>query len=290
MNRLPRPEIDDHAALQLLADNDRLKSFPLLRDAAQAIAAGYDQYIAVAGDALQVNHVPLDEEVEAHLRGHYASPPSALAHISDLRLDAEQRVCPMCGSMHRGTLEHLLPKEDYAVFSIFSQNLVPACKCNIRRGRTLVGDGEGERILHPYFDDCLADRLLAARFDDLAMLPHITLRILVGPEHPQHSAIAFHIREVVSTSAILKYIKDKWVHLCQKPKRVVRALGALPANVGHLREILEEELQLMDETHGGKNNWDSVFVAGLLDIDVSLWLFERLTEPTRLPNGPLVDV
>ncbi|MGV0127823.1 hypothetical protein [Burkholderia gladioli] len=290
MNKLPRPDVDDGAALRRLADNDRLNSFPHLRVVVQSINEGYEQYVAVGGDAFHVHHIPLSEQVEGYLKGHYASPPSVLDYIKALRLDAEQRVCPMCGSMHRGTLDHLLPKENYAAFAVFSQNLIPACKCNVRRGQTVVGEGEGERILHPYFDDCLADRLIAARFEDLSMVPHIELRVLLGPEHPRYRAIAFHVQNVVLTSAILEYIKDRWVQLCRKPKLAVRALGAVPASVEHLREILEEELALTDETHGGKNNWNSVFVAGLLDADVSLWLFERMSAQGWLQNGPLVDV
>ncbi|WP_124597704.1 hypothetical protein [Burkholderia sp. Bp8963] len=290
MNKLPRPEVDDAAALQLLAENERLSSFPHLRAAVQSINDGYEQYIAVRGDAFHVHHVPLNAEVGGYLKKHYASPPAVLDYITTLRLDAEQRVCPMCGSMHRGTLDHLLPKENYAAFSIFSQNLIPACKCNVRRGQTVIGAGQGERILHPYFDDCLAERLIAARFEDLAMVPRISLRILLEREHPRYSAVAFHVEKIVSTSAILEYVKDKWVQLCQKPKLAVRALGAVPASVERLREILTEELSLTDESHGGQNNWNSVFVAGLLDTDVSLWLFERLNAPERLQDGPLVEV
>lgn len=71
--------------------------------------------------------------------------------------------CPMCGSLHSGTLDHIFPQSDYPEFAVFSRNLVPACKCNSKRQNDLLGDGQGERILHPYYDVCLGERLLSAR-------------------------------------------------------------------------------------------------------------------------------
>ncbi|WP_175046933.1 hypothetical protein [Burkholderia lata] len=288
MNKLPRPAIDDIAALQRLASNRRAHSFPKLQRVVQVITHGYAQYLAEEGDARHINRVELDEEVEGYLRAHYKNPPSALAYITALRHEAEQRACPMCGSMHRGTLDHLLPKEDYAVFAVFSQNLVPACKCNSKRGRTVVGVAAGERILHPYFDNCLQDRLIVSHFDDLGLVPSVNLRILADEKHPRYLAIAFHVRHIVSNSAIRKYLSDKWVHLCQLPELAVRALGVVPENVDELRQLLERELELTDRAHGGKNNWNSVFVAGLLDAHVLLWLFERLAAPGRGPKDPLL--
>jgi len=55
-----------------------------------------------------------------------------------------------------------------------------------------------------------------------------------------------------------------------------------------LRQSLEEELDMLDDQHRGKNTWNSTFVAGLLERDVLLWLFWQMYTPGRLPNGPLV--
>lgn len=288
MNKLPRPDIDDTAALQLLANNRRAQSYPHLLGAAPNVIAGYEQYRVAEGNALRVAPVGLSAEVEGYLKSHYAHPPAALAHITALRQDAEQRVCPMCGSMHRGTLDHLLPKQDYAAFSVFSLNLIPACKCNSKRGRNVTGPAAGERVLHPYFDECLANRLVVARFEDLGLVPRVSLRTLVDAAHPDYTAIEFHVREIVLNSAILKYLTDKWVHLCQLPELAVRALSDIPESAEALRRLLERELELTDRTHSGRNNWNSVFVAGLLEADVLAWLFEHLTAPGRGADDPLL--
>jgi len=50
-------------------------------------------------------------------------------------------------------------KTDFPAFAIFGRNLVPACKCNSKRSTLLIGPNPGERILHPYYDDVLGERL-----------------------------------------------------------------------------------------------------------------------------------
>ncbi|AMV48515.1 hypothetical protein ATN79_48610 [Paraburkholderia caribensis] len=287
---MPLPEVDDINAIRSVADNHRLRSFPHLKPIVNDLHAGYVQYRLVGGDAETIVPMALEEAVRGFLRGHYDSPPAALSFILRMRNEDQQRICPMCGSKHRYTLDHLLPKEDYPEFAIYSANLVPACKCNTDRGQTVRGNAAGERVLHPYFDECMSGRLIAARFDNLGLIPRISLRILLDPRHRDYAAVTFHVRTVVEKGAILGRIKDCWVDLCRLPKLKIRALEQIPQSVVRLREILEHELAMVDEENRGKNSWDSAFIAGLLDVDVTQWLFERLTAPGRTPNDPLTTI
>jgi hypothetical protein len=290
MNKLPLPDVDDLNAIRSVADNRRLQSFPHLQPVVNNLHVAYVHYRFAGGNAEAIAPVVLDEAVQDYLRGHYSNPPAALSFIARMRSEGRQRICPMCGSQHRHTLDHLLPKEDYPEFAIFSANLVPACKCNTDRGQTVKGDAAGERVLHPYFDECMSRRLIAARFEDLGPIPRINLRILLDPGHPDYAAVAFHVRTVVQKSAILERIKDCWVDLCRLPRLKIRALERIPSSVPRLRLILERELDMVDEENRGKNSWDSAFVAGLLDPDVIRWLFERLTAPGRTPDDPLTSL
>ncbi|WP_322033226.1 hypothetical protein [Paraburkholderia sp. J76] len=288
MNKLTPPDIDDAAAFTALANNRRVDSFPRLQGSVPAITEGYIQYRAAGGNGFAVQAVQLDAEVGPLLRAHYRKPPGVLKYITDMRRESEHWVCPMCGSLHSGQLDHLLPKEDYAAFAVFSLNLVPACKCNTRRGRALLGNAPGERILHPYFDECLSERLIAARFDDLGLVPRVSLQLCVPQEHVQYEAIAFHKRRIVERTAILRYFADGWSNLCRRPRLAIRALAVVPASSEQLRTTLLEEVGLLDEEHGGKNNWNSAFVTGLLDPHVVDWLYARLAAPGRAADGPLV--
>lgn len=288
MNKVPAPTFDDAAALQALANNRRVGSYPHLQIAVLAIQQGYSQYGTAGGDAFSVQKVAVSDDVRTYLKGHYKDPPRDLEYITELRSASEHLCCPMCGSMHSGTLDHMLPKNTYGEFAVFSLNLVPACKCNSKRQETLTGANPGERVLHPYFDNCLSERLIAACFEDLGLAPRIGLRLVVPSHHSHFNAIRFHVRSIVERTAIKNYLIRSWSNLCRKPGLIVRALARNPASVLELKATLAEELSLLDDQHGSKNNWASVFVAGLLDDEVCNWLFQQLNAPGRAPDAPLI--
>lgn len=288
MNRIPCPTINDQVALQELADNERVGSYPHLRDEVADLLQGYAQYEAAGGNAFAVAQVNVRPVVKEYLKAHYRDPPRALRYITTMREEAEHRTCPMCGSFHRGTLDHLLPQISHGAFAVFSRNLVPACKCNSKRSDVLMGPNEGERILHPYFDDCLAERLIAARFEDLGPVPKVGLRLCVDSTHPDYAAIAFHFRSIVERTAITGYLRDRWADLFRKPSLVVRDLKRNPPTIDALKHVLEEELELLDDAHQGKNNWNSIFIAGLLEPEAMNWLFQQFNAPGRLPDAPLI--
>ncbi|MDP1685380.1 hypothetical protein [Hydrogenophaga sp.] len=288
MNKLPTPNVNDFGAFTSLSNNPKLASFPQLQSLVGTVQASYAQYMAVNGDPALVLNPPISAAEAKLLKAHYKDPPGDLAHIKEIRDSAEHLVCPMCGSMHCGTLDHYLPKNGYPVFSVFSKNLVPACKCNSKRKETLLGANPGERVLHPYFDYCLGERLVSARFEDLGEVPRVSLVQIAPNTHSHHAAIDFHVQTIVQRSAICKYIADRWSSLYRKPSLVVRAFEKNVQTQVAVRSLLEKELASLDDLHKSKNNWNSVFVSGLLDPTVLAWLAVRLSMPGRIPDSPLV--
>jgi len=290
MNRLDLPDFfDDNTALDALSVNRRLKSYPHLQQHVHTIKAAYQQYIAVRGDATMVNNVPLPAEINGYLRSLYASPPADIAYINDIREDSDADCCPMCGSFHSGTLDHLLPKMEYPVFAVFVRNLVPACKCNSKRSVLTIGPNAGERVLHPYFDDILRERLVKARFEDLGAVPKITLEVFLDVGDPNLAAVRFHMQNVVMRTSILRYIRKSWMNTLRRPNLTAADLRHAPATRQQLAEILTDELDRQDDVHGSKNNWRSVFIAGLLDDHVLDWMFAAFQRPGWQPNGPLFE-
>lgn len=287
MNKVQLPTYDDSAAFDSLSKNTRLKSYPRLQPLVGTVQASYTQYLAVNGDPTLVQNQPISAAAATFLKEHYAKPPVDLAHITDMRESTEHLVCPMCGSTHSGTLDHYLPKTGFPIFSVFAKNLVPACKCNSKRKETLLGANPGERLLHPYFDDCLGERLASARFEDLGAVPRVSLVLMVSNAHPNYSAISFHVRSIVQRSAVVKYLADRWSSLFRKPSLVVRAFAENIGTQAEIQDLLEEERAALDDLHRGKNNWNSIFVSGLLDPTLLAWLAKRLSMPGRAPDGPL---
>ena len=287
MNKIQLPPYDDAAAFVRLSNNALLGSYPQLQPLVGTVQAGYAQYLAVNGDPTLVLNPPISAASATFLKKHYAKPPADLAHVTEMRDSTEHLLCPMCGSMHSGTLDHYLPKNGFPIFAVFSKNLVPACKCNSKRKETLLGANPGERVLHPYFDDCLGERLVSARFEDLGEVPKVSLILLIPDTHPHHSAISFHVRSIVQRSAVKKYLADRWSSLFRKPSLVVRAFRKNISTQPEVEAVLEEERVALDELHKGKNNWNSIFVSGLLDPVVLAWLTGTLSMPGRAPDSPL---
>lgn len=289
MNRLDPPDFfNDDAALDALSLNNLLKSYPHLQQHVPAIKAGYAQYIAANGNVSAINKVALPGPIEGYLKDLYGSPSGDIAHIGEIREESDPDCCPMCGSFHSGTLDHVMPKAQYASFAIFGRNLVPACKCNTKRTSNIIGAGAGERILHPYFDDILRERLIAAHFEDLGPVPRVTLRILLDANSPHYAAVCFHINNVVKRTSILRHMSKSWKKMLRHPSVAAAELRHDPTSPAALREILEFELSRQDNTHGGRNNWQSVFIAGLLEVHVLDWLFAAFGRPGRGPDAPLL--
>ncbi|MBK8285919.1 MAG: hypothetical protein IPK97_14175 [Ahniella sp.] len=287
MNKLQLPAYDDSAAFVDLSKNAKVGSYPHLQPFVAKVKASYAQYIAVNGEPTLVQNLAISQVAVRFLEGHYESPPNDLAHIATMRDRSEHLVCPMCGSMHSGTLDHYLPRKDFPIFVVFSKNLVPACKCNVRRNRTLLGPNPGERVLHPYFDACLSERLVSARFEDLGTIPKVSLGLMISNAHPHYSAIDFHVRSIVQKSAVVKYLADRWSAMFRKPSLVVRAFEKNMRTQSEVKSLLERERDFLDDLHKGKNNWNSIFVSGLLDPIVLSWLAEKLSMHGRVQDSPL---
>ena len=289
MNRIDRPNFfDDHVNLLALSNNNRLDSYPQLRDHVGLIRQAYTAYVAANGNARVIAKVDLPDPIPDLLRNHYGSPPKDIAYIGEIRRRSGIRTCPMCGSMRGGTLDHLLPKEDYPVFSIFGLNLVPGCNCNTLRARVLTGPGLGERILHPYFDDVLGGRLLAAQIDNLGPVPSISLRLLLDPAHPDFAAVNFHFEKLIKRTQLVDYLVSQWAKLVARPKGFTTQFRRDPVSRAELVEILEAELERIDDHHESLNSWDSIFAVGLLDEAVVDWLFSKFSAPGRAAGEPLV--
>jgi hypothetical protein len=286
MKRLVAPQHDDAGGFEALANNDRVGSFPRFRPIVADIQESYVQY-AQAG-AHGVDPLYLSQELSDLLKGHFRSPPKDVAYIRSMRAESRHRTCPMCGSFHSGTLDHYLPQHDFPEFSLFSRNLVPACVCNSYRRNLLEGQGPGERVLHPYYDDCLTDRLVRAKFEDPGEVPRVSVVLTVPDSHPNYAAIAFHCREILQKTGVCGHLRDEWSKLLRRPSL---AVGALVEPINHhdeLRQLLELELDRQDDSHGSRNNWQSMFIAGLLDPPILRWLFAQLTRPGRYPDEPLI--
>jgi hypothetical protein len=172
----------------------------------------------------------------------------------------------MCGSPKITSVDHILPKELYPEFSIYSKNLVPACDCNIKRKTTLMNRVNGVRVLHPYFDDCLSVRQLSCSISIYVhgSVPEIKIEY-VDPNHPLITSLQFHYENIVKKSGIIGWLESQWDSLMNLPESVIQTFPSMVMTDQEMNVHLQRALRLNDISYGTPNNWYSIFIHGVLN-------------------------
>lgn len=268
--------VDDIAHTTALSENASLHrtSYPHLRARLHEILDRYEFYSGSGGNALTIESLGLTDPLKMGLKKNYSKPPASLSYLAEIR-GSSRRVCPMCGSLKPYSLDHILPKDDYAEYAIFSRNLVPACDCNSKRGATSADRFSMVRVLHPYYDDCLFARLLSCNISPQPDFPMVDIDIAyVDPGHPLAESIKFHAHSIVLPSGIIEWLSGQWASAVDSPAAVLQTLPH--SKVGSSRRMrlaLEDALVRHDTRLGTPNNWESIFVHGLLASPAAMeWL------------------
>ncbi len=220
----------------------------------------------------------------------HSEPPLALAFIDVERQKKGHKNCPLCGSLHSGTVDHQIPRTLHPAFSIFSRNLVRACKCNSIKNDAISGILQVQRILHPYFDDCMAKRLVRAEIRDYGPAPKISLQILMDRLDPDFPAVEYHVNRIVDRTQVKEFLHDRWAKLIRKPTNLVPMLSNTFATKNELVGIINDQCCRTDDVNESLNNWESIFLSGLLEEQTLNRLFLQLTAPGYVAGSSLAWV
>lgn len=266
MKKINPPYFDDNVELDTLSLNTRLGSHPELLANLGIIKNQYQNYLNHLGNPWSINTCALSDKLQKALKTHYESPPvNRLDFLDQYRRDLSPNICPMCGGFGTGTLDHYLPKDNYAEFSVFSKNLIPACSCNSLRGTVVKGDVTPKRVIHPYFDNFLDQQLYQAIFDGSYETPSISV-VVIDPRHAQADILQFHLDSVILTNHIINWMEKAWGDLCRRPHDLLDVV--LPdgnVNEGQLKSSIEKYLKAKNTEYETPNNWWSIFYCGLLN-------------------------
>lgn len=286
MRYIPLPHVDDQNILTLIANNATLASYPMLRNRLRRLLARYEAYVRAGGNPWDLTVLPqstLAEELKTALRNHYDSPPVLLDFLETVRHRGSPDVCPMCGSLKSGTLDHVFPKSKYPELSIFSRNLVPACDCNTKRGDRFKGSRRYQRVLHPYFDAELTRRLIRAAITqslDGFVKPRIDLAICVRSSNRIYSAVKFHLENVLQRTDIIPYLEGFWLKILRNPEDYLR-LPKGRFTQGEFDGAVTRQLESLDRRRSTPNNWESMLFAGLAVNPTAKRFLKRLVEDIR---------
>jgi 5-methylcytosine-specific restriction endonuclease McrA len=199
----------------------------------------------------------LSNQLASDFEHYYSRPVSGFEYIKKIRDELSPTVCPMCGSLSSGTIDHILPRALYPELSLFSLNLVPACGCNSRR----IND-VNVAPLHPYFDDDLNRQLVTCHISGRYDRPVIDVVAANGLEPDLTVRVRGHIKNVLKRNKIDIYLDKTWFRMVSAPQVW---LGLLEQRgVDDVETALRRMSITWCQQTGTENNWVSILCCGML--------------------------
>lgn len=265
MKYLGPPEHDDYNTIRLIAMSKIVNSYPMLHEVLGEVEQQYHDYVLARGNAWHVKDpLNLSEKLSKALRMHYQTKPEDLGIIDTIRDEVSPDVCPMCGSPKPGQVDHVAPKETYPEYSFYTRNLVPACDCNGFKRLSFKGEQEGERVLHPYYDEVMKNRLVFVRFSSNFDSPEVELEVCAL--YRTDLAVNYHIDKILRKTKLLYWASAKWAAIRRNPESLFSALITFPGVVTEqiVRYAINVRIESEDVEHGTPNNWLSMVFYGVL--------------------------
>lgn len=288
MKKLTPYVIDDLQILKDLSKKNSCASSPYLAHEFLIMKQQYETFNRNNGIPWLCSSAGIQDILAEKLEYHYEkqSPKVTFEFIKKIRKELSPKTCPMCGSMGVSTVDHYLPRADFPEWTIFSKNLVPACDCNSRRSTTVCGSQPNERVLHPYFDDALENRLMSCHIWGDFQSPNFDIIALAAPNvHPD--MVEFHLNEIVRKSNIINWLKDTWDGMRAVPSDVIENMeDDETVTSAQLIVKLNKLLGKYDRRYKTKNNWSSVFIHGILQNQNAIdWI---VNQQNGIINGTIV--
>lgn len=281
MKKLPIPNYDDNKNAREASKNSRMSSFPYLENELDVIIQAYDDYQRCSGNVITTPKSVISRELQDGLKAHYKSEADCFSFIGVLR-NSSRRVCPMCGSLGTGTLDHLFPQKHFPEFAVFSKNLVPACDCNSKRKDAYTGVSEANntpvRVLHPYYDDFLSTRQITFSITPEPEYPIVKFSLVyLNENEPYFPSVKYHVEKVVLPSGIIKEMGDMWASLSEYPCDKIQTLPEFEIiDNDTLSSCLASALRRHDRQKSTENNWESIFIHSIINNQQAQnWIVEK---------------
>jgi hypothetical protein len=267
MQVITRIVVDDEKKLRDASLNTGRKYYKELQNVLEPVLGAYAQYNANNGCAYFIKPLPNLNKAEKHaLKLLYSTSANEYEFLSVLRESGKKISCPVCGSLAGATLDHYLPKSVYPEYSVYSWNLVPACfDCNTHHNDVCAGAGVNERMIHPYYDGFVAQRLLSVEIE----APYWAAKLRLVPINVNGAAkdvCTWHIENVINKTSALERIIAMWGNIT-RDKSSARAFFGRHEKIRNLKKSVKKKLLEQDLLLGAQNNWESALFHGIFSND-----------------------
>ena len=277
MQKIQRHVVDDRQCLRDAAANTTIKRKyqKQLQNKLVDVLNAYNDYDMHEGNPHALMPVKMNK-VEAHaLKLLYGTELGEYVFLDALRTAGKSKLCPVCGSQSGATLDHYLPKTTYPEYSAYSWNLIPACfDCNTHHSDTCSGTAPNERMIHPYYDKFVDQRILSVDITSPYWGAKVSF-VPFGVKGADRDICAWHIENVINKTSGPARIGDIWGNIVRDKISVQEVFGKHKDLPG-LRGAVKSAMLSSDVMFGGKNNWQSALLHGIQkNRSVLNWMLNR---------------
>lgn len=205
---------------------------------------------------------------------HYENPKKFSDFIDKFRHDSRSGFCYMCGALSAGTLDHLLPKDEYPDFSFFSKNLIPSCECNQNKKKNISSG------LNPHFyQECdnelyyLDININGITNNQISYTFEIKVKKIFSNNF--NELIEYHLNNhILKFSDMENYMKNQCGRILNNPIQALSIRKKITKS--QLIEKVEDLYFIAKNEAGSPNRWDAVLYRGLLKRSVISYIFNEI--------------
>lgn len=204
----------------------------------------------------------------------YSPGLAPVKYIKKYRTKTNFHICSLCGSPASGTLDHFLPQNLYPEFSIFSKNLIPACKCNSSKSKNII------LMYHPQFFDLLSVRIYFIKFKiTQGVVNDLIFTSTLNHKHKYYDLVTSHLKNhiLICSKGIEDFMRTKLQSIYDTPHVYLSALKYIKiTSKKQLRKIILDQIENENIKYESVNSWDSMALCSYLSKNVFCTLYDKI--------------
>jgi len=234
-----------------------------LTDIAPTVKATYPKYLAAGNRVTRLTSVITDDDDIVRLKEDCWSALGRVAFQSIKAgiLGAAGGLCCHCGHASAGEIDHYLPKSPFPEFTVFTPNLLPACRrCNGIKSSVYSRANGAPRFLHPVYHPLPDEDYLVAAVDVAAtVLVNYSVQQTSGMSPSRFRTLQSHF-EALKLGA---YFQDEAVRVLSEQLASYYAYFR-DGQANGVSKYLRREAQ-SNRVHYGRAHWKPVLLQALAD-------------------------
>jgi hypothetical protein len=232
----------------------------------QAAFQDYDRRFA-NDNLVKATAINISDELKGYLRSLYSSSLKAFRDLKFYLTTDNGRtynICPLCTIDISGTLDHILPKEEFAEFADHPKNLMPCCStCNSKKNDRWRENGK-LLYLNLYIDDIPEIQYLFVKVTLCNNSPQITFELRNDNGIP--GDLYERIRSHYTKLELCKRFSEATGNYIGEIQDQIQSLLEMQNDKEFIKEMISKEA-VNSFKRNGKNFWKAILLKEISEND-----------------------